>query len=91
MDEFLELNEKYKNIQEFLKDKSFNHCQSIKINWLMSINGQALYYENKTLQQRIQTFRYNDTANLIINNFDPKPKLFYFFIYDIMNLICDIS
>ena len=69
MDEFLELNEKYKNIQEFLKDKSFNHCQSIKINWLMSINGQALYYENKTLQQRIQTFRYNDTANLKISIF----------------------
>ena len=69
MDEFLELNEKYKNIQEFLKDKSFNHCQSIKINWFMSINGQALYSENKTLQQRIQTFRYNDTANLKISIF----------------------
>ena len=68
MDEFLELNEKYKNIQEFLRDKSFKHCQNIKINWLMPINDQALYYENKTLQQRIQTFRYNDTANIHIKS-----------------------
>ena len=63
MDEFLELNKKYNSIQDFLNDKIFENCQSIKINWLMCNNENALYYENKTLQERIRNCNYNDFAN----------------------------
>ena len=63
MDEFLELNEKYKNISEFLKDKIFENCQNIKINWLFYINDKILYYENKPLQERMKTIIYDDLHN----------------------------
>ena len=52
MDEFLELNEKYKTIQNFLNDKRFEKCQNIKINWLMFENSNNLYYINKPLRKR---------------------------------------
>ena len=68
MDEFLELNDKYKTIQEFLNDKIFKICQNIKINWLMYINNKNLYYENKPLQKRITSFIYNDPANIHIKS-----------------------
>ena len=60
MDEFLELNEKYKNIKEFLNDKIFTICQAIKINWLFYINDNILYYENKTLRERMKKITYDD-------------------------------
>ena len=60
MDEFLELNEKYKNIKEFLNDKIFKICQTIKINWLFYINDDILYYENKTLRERIKKISNDD-------------------------------
>ena len=63
MDEFLELNEKYKTIQEFLKDKIFENCENIKINWLIYFNDLILYYENKPLQQRIKTFKHDNSFN----------------------------
>ena len=63
IDEFLELNEKYKTIQEFLNGKIFKNCQNIKINWLMNINNKVLYYENKPIQKRTNSFKYNDLAN----------------------------
>ena len=63
MDEFLELNKKYKTIQEFLNDKTFKKCQNIKINWLIYMNYHSLYFENKPLQQRIKNFYYNDPSN----------------------------
>ena len=62
MDEFLELNKKYSSIQEFLKDKIFEKCKNIKINWLMYRNN-ILYYENKSLHERMRTFNYNDSDN----------------------------
>ena len=68
MDEFLEIDKKYKSIQEFLNDKIFYPCQSIKINWLLYMNNKILYYENRPLQQRIKTFRYDDSGNKIIKS-----------------------
>ena len=68
MDEFLEINEKYNTIKQFLNSKIFVHCQNIKINWLMSINNDTLYYENKPLQQRIKTFGYNNPVNIHIKS-----------------------
>lgn len=63
VDEFLELNEKYKTIQDFLNDKIFKNCQVIKINWFMYLNKENLYYENKPIQERIKSFKYNDSSN----------------------------
>ena len=63
IDEFLEINEKYKTIQAFLNDKIFQYCQVIEINWLTYINDKNLYYENKPLQERIKTVNYNDPIN----------------------------
>ena len=63
MDEFLEINEKYNTIKDLLNDKIFKQCQNIKINWLMYINDNILYFENKPLQQRIKTFRYDHPSN----------------------------
>lgn len=54
MDEFLEINKKYKTIHEFLKDKIFRKCQNIKINWVMYTNENNLYYENKSIAERIK-------------------------------------
>ena len=63
MDEFLELNKKYINIQDFLNDKIFKKCQNIKINWLLCSNENSLYYENKPLQKRITKFDYDNMSN----------------------------
>ena len=63
MDEFLELNKKYKNIQDFLNDKIFEQCQNIKINWIIYYNKNNLYYKNIPLQQRITQFTYADLSN----------------------------
>lgn len=52
MDEFLELNEKYKTIQNFLNDKIFKKCQNIKVNWLIFGVNNNLYYINKPLRKR---------------------------------------
>ena len=63
IDEFLELNKKYKNIQDFLNDKMFDHCQNIKINWVLNYNENNLYYKDIPLQQRITNFNYKNLAN----------------------------
>ena len=63
IDELLEINEKYKTIQDFLKEKIFEHCQNIKINWFMHINKNGLYYENKPLKQRKIPSIYNHSSN----------------------------
>jgi len=59
MDEFLELNKKYKTIQNFLNDKIFENCQNIKINWLVFKANNNLYYINKPLRKR---FNENDAS-----------------------------
>lgn len=68
MDEFLELNEKYNNIQDFLNDKIFEKCQNIKINWLVSKNDKILYYEKKPLLERIKNFNYKEPGNKLIKS-----------------------
>lgn len=63
VDEYLELNKKYKNVKYFLTDKKFKNCKNIKINWLFYFDKNKLYYENKTLQERIKVFKYDDPVN----------------------------
>lgn len=35
VDEYIDIHKKYKKIQDFFNDKIFEHCQNIKINWLL--------------------------------------------------------
>lgn len=77
MDEILELNQKYNNIQNFLEDKIFEKCENIKINWLWYYDEKLLYYENKSFQERIKVFRYDNPVNKhIIINIYLKIQLF---------------
>ena len=64
MDEFLEINIKYNSIQDFLNDKIFVNCQNIKINWLFYINNYNLYYENKSLQERMNHSSISPNAHI---------------------------
>ena len=63
IDEFLEIDKKYGLIQDFLKDKIFNRCKNIKVNWLVYHDENILYYENKTLQERIKKYNYSNPIN----------------------------
>ena len=68
IDEFLEINKKYKTIQDFLNDKIFKTCISIKINWLVYKNNNSLHYENKPIKERIKSPEYNNLANICIKS-----------------------
>ena len=63
IDELLEINKKYRTIQDFLKDNIFEFCKNIKINWLEFSNENKLYYENKPLQERFKIFNYEHISN----------------------------
>lgn len=68
MDEFLEINPKYKSIHDFLKDKIFGKCQNIKINWVMYLNYNNLYYENKSISERMKNCGCNISENVHIKS-----------------------
>ena len=51
-DEFLVLVPKTKTIKQFLNNKIFDNCQSIKVNWLMFTDNNLIYYENKPMEER---------------------------------------
>jgi len=85
MDEFLEINKKFKSIHDFLKEKIFIKCQNIKINRVLYINNNSLYYENKSLEERIKNskkwtcsedFHIKSTVkgNLNVNYWDNIPN-----------------
>ena len=63
IDELLEINKKYRTIQDFLKDNIFEFCKNIKINWLEFSDDNKLYYENKPLQERFKIFNYEHISN----------------------------
>lgn len=50
-DEFLEIYPK-NNIRQFLNNKIFNNCQTIKLNWLPFSDNDLINYENKLVQER---------------------------------------
>ena len=63
IDEYVEINKKYKKMKDFLNDKIFINCQSIKINLVYYYDYNLLYYENKPLQERIKKFSLDNPAN----------------------------
>ena len=58
IDEFIYL-KNYFNIKEFLKNKFFNKCQIIYLNWLMHTDNNHIYYINKSLFKRFTEIYYN--------------------------------
>ena len=52
VDEYLMLNPRNQTIQEFLNNSRFNNCESIKINWKLYSDNNALGYEDKPLNER---------------------------------------
>lgn len=68
IDEYVELNKKYKTMKEFLKDKKIAHCQNIKLNWLYYYDSNLLYYENKPLQKRLKIFENDNPVNIHIKS-----------------------
>jgi len=54
-DEFLDIKPYAKTIQEFLTNKRYEKCITIKINFLFYSDNELLYYDNRTLQKRFTT------------------------------------
>ena len=51
MDEFIFL-KNYSNIKDFLKQKIFDKCQKIQLNWFIHTDNNLLYYDNRSLRER---------------------------------------
>ena len=51
IDEFLYLRN-YKNVKNFLSNKKFNDCESIRLNWVHMSDNNHIFYENKPLSER---------------------------------------
>ena len=54
VDEFLILEDKYKNIKEFLSDKIFENYDEIKLVWKIYNDNNLVHYENKPLIERFK-------------------------------------
>ncbi len=68
IDEYLKLIPSSLNIQNFLNNKRYKHCQNVKINWIFYTNNNSLFYENKSLEQRVNIPLLNSTENLHIKS-----------------------
>ena len=51
MDEFLFLRN-FSNINDFLRQKIFDKCQRIQLNWYFHTDNNLIYYDNRTLAER---------------------------------------
>ena len=51
-DEFLEFVDKNLTLNDYLSQDNFNKCEVIKVNWVMYVNEDLLYYDNRPVQER---------------------------------------
>ena len=51
LDEYIYLRN-YTNIKDFLKEKKFNDCQIIYLNWIIHTDNNLIHYYNETLHKR---------------------------------------
>ena len=63
IDEYLKIIPSNLKIQNLLNNKRYKHCQNVKINWLMYKCNNSLFYENKSLEDRINIPLYNISVN----------------------------
>ena len=62
IDEFLYL-KNFTNIKNYLKQKQFNKCDSIQLNWVHRSDNNKLFFENKPLQERFPKVGNNVNKN----------------------------
>ena len=67
-DEFLEIRPKGDNIQNFLSNKRYKICETIKINFLHYSDNEYLFYFNKSVQERFTTPLYNNSNNKVVKS-----------------------
>jgi hypothetical protein len=51
VDEYIYLKD-YKNISDYLKNKRFDKCERIQLNWIFHTDNNLLYYDNRPLKER---------------------------------------
>ena len=66
-DEFLEL-KPINNIQKFLSNIRYEHCQIIKINFLFYSDNELLYYDSRPIQHRFTSPLLNHPNNIYIKS-----------------------
>ena len=67
-DEFLVIKPKNQTIQNFLSNKRYNNCDTIKINFLYYTDNGRLYYSNKSVQERFKVPLYKHYGNKVIKS-----------------------
>ena len=65
MDEFLFLRN-FSNIKDFLKQKHFDKCQRIQLNWYIHTDNNLFYYDNRTLAQRFPEKKFATNGKILI-------------------------
>lgn len=58
IDEYLEFIDKTMKINNYLSQERFNKWEVIKVNWIIYINEDLIYYDNRTLKERFPTPTY---------------------------------
>lgn len=56
LDEFLYL-KNYTSIKAYLRNKIFNECESIQLNWVHMSDNNYIYYENISLKKKVSKNR----------------------------------
>ena len=51
-----------------MDNKRFAYCQNVKINWVYYMNNGSLYYENKSLIERVNIPYFNLPVNNLIKS-----------------------
>lgn len=67
-DEFLEIRPKGESIQNFLSNKRYKTCETIKINFLHYSDNEYLFYFNNSVQERFTTPLYNNINNKVVKS-----------------------
>ena len=65
-DEFLDVSPYANNIQEFLSNKRYENCTTLKINFYFYSDNELLYYDNRTLKERFTTALPGHSSNSVI-------------------------
>ena len=68
LDEFLDIKPYANTIQEFLSNKRYEKCTTIKINFLFYSDNELLYYDNRTLQERFTMALPKHGSNSVIKS-----------------------
>ena len=86
IDEYIHL-KNYTNIKEYLKEKKFNNCQKIYLNWVIHTDNNLIYYDNRSLHERFPDIEPNTKkkkkgikyrVKCILRGHNPNNELSYY-------------